>query len=75
MSGAATRGLARDDSPQALRDDLITHLFCTSPDRARLVAELSERNPGMGALPADLGGQRRPAGSVRDRAPDRSGSN
>jgi hypothetical protein len=26
--------------PPALRDDLITYLFCSSPDRARIIAEL-----------------------------------
>jgi hypothetical protein len=40
--------------PPALRDDLLTYLFCTSPDRARIIAELMVRNPGMGDLLADL---------------------
>jgi len=40
--------------PVDLRDDLITYLFCDSPDRARIVAELLVRNPGMGDLLADL---------------------
>ncbi|HET9310219.1 MAG TPA: hypothetical protein VFP41_03220 [Actinomycetota bacterium] len=38
----------------SLRDDLLTHLLCTSPDRARIIAELLARNPGMGELLADL---------------------
>jgi hypothetical protein len=33
---------------------LITYLFCTSPDRARLIAELMARNPGIGDLLIDL---------------------
>ena len=37
-----------------LRDDRLTYLFCTSPDRARVTAELLVRNPGMGELLADL---------------------
>lgn len=40
--------------PAALRDDLIRYLFCTSPDRARVIAELLVRNPGIGGLLADL---------------------
>jgi hypothetical protein len=36
--------------PPALRDDLLTYLFCTSPDRARIIAELLARTPGMGEL-------------------------
>ena len=38
------------DTPPALRDDLLAYLLCTSPDRARLIAELTERNPGMADL-------------------------
>ena len=34
----------------ALRDDLLAYLLCTSPDRARLIAELTERNPGIADL-------------------------
>lgn len=34
--------------PLALRDDLLTYLFCTSPARARIIAELLVRHPGMG---------------------------
>ena len=40
--------------PPALRDDLLTYMFCTSPDRARIIAELLVKNPGMGELLADL---------------------
>jgi hypothetical protein len=40
--------------PDALRDDLLTYLFCTSPDRARIIAKLMVRNPGIGDLLADL---------------------
>ena len=42
-----------DFSP-ALRDDLLAYLLCTSPDRARLIAELIERNPGIADLLMDL---------------------
>ena len=38
----------------ALRDDLLTYLLCTSPDRARLIAELTERNPGIAELLINL---------------------
>ena len=38
----------------ALRDDLITFLMCDSADRARLIADLLRRNPGMGDLLAEL---------------------
>lgn len=40
--------------PPAIRDDLLTYLFCTSPDRARIIAELLVRNPGIGDLLAEL---------------------
>jgi len=46
--------LSRREIPAALRDDLVTYLFCTSPDRARLIAELLVRNRGIGDLLADL---------------------
>lgn len=42
------------DIPLALRDDLITYLFCSSPDRAHIIAELLVRNPGLEELLADL---------------------
>jgi hypothetical protein len=38
------------DIPPALRDDLIAFLLCDSADRARIVAELLVRNPGIGDL-------------------------
>ena len=41
------------DIPPALRDELITYLFCTSPDRARLIVEMTVRNPGMAELLMD----------------------
>jgi hypothetical protein len=44
-----------DISP-ALRDDLLTYLLCSSPDRARIIAELLVRNPGTGELLANLEG-------------------
>jgi hypothetical protein len=44
---------AGDISP-ALRDDLIAYLMCDSADRARLIADLLKRNPGMGDLLAEL---------------------
>jgi len=33
----------------ALRDDLLAYLFCTSPDRARIIAELLVRNQASGS--------------------------
>jgi hypothetical protein len=42
------------DIPAGLRDDLITYLFCTSPERARIISELVERNPGIADLLMDL---------------------
>ena len=43
------------DITPALRDDLIAYLLCTSPDRARLIAALTARNPGIADLLMDLG--------------------
>jgi hypothetical protein len=40
--------------PTGLRDDLLTYLFCTSPERARIISELVERNPGVGQPLMDL---------------------
>lgn len=40
--------------PPALRDDLVTYLSWSSSDRARIVAELLVRNPGLGELLAEL---------------------
>jgi hypothetical protein len=51
--------------PPALRDDLITYLFCTSPDRARIIAELMARNPGIGDLLIELEADARYGGPVR----------
>ena len=48
------RCLPLKDIPPGLRDDLLTYLFCTSPDRARIIAELLVRNPDIGDLLADL---------------------
>ena len=46
--------MIRGISP-ALRDDLLAYLLCTSPDRARLIGELTARNPGIADLLMDLG--------------------
>ena len=35
-------------------DDLLAYLMCTSPDRARLIAELTARNPGVADLLMDV---------------------
>jgi len=40
----------------ALRDDLLAYLLCTSSDRARLIAEMTARNPGVADLLMDLEG-------------------
>ena len=37
-----------------MRDDLIRYLFASSHERARIIGELTERNPGMADLRADL---------------------
>ena len=42
-----------DISP-ALRDDLLARLLCPSPDRARLIAGMTARNPGIADLLMDL---------------------
>ncbi len=47
-------GVENSSLPPALRDALLTYLSCTSPDRARIIAELLVRKPGMGELLADL---------------------
>jgi hypothetical protein len=43
-----------NDIPPGLHDDLLTYLTCASPDRARIIAELLVRSPGIGDLLADL---------------------
>jgi hypothetical protein len=40
--------------PPALRDDLLTYFMCSSPDRARIIAEPLVRNPGLEEFLADL---------------------
>jgi hypothetical protein len=42
------------DLPDALRDDLLRYLFSTSQERAMIIGELSERNPGMADLLMEL---------------------
>ena len=42
------------DIRPALRDDLLTYLICTSPDRASIIAELLVRKAGFGELLAEL---------------------
>lgn len=51
-NGAALRSPKSEDRrsmdiPRALRDDLLTYLFCTSPDGLAFIADLLVRNPGM----------------------------
>ena len=46
MEGTAPAGLERDD--------LIHYLFATMVERARIIGELMERNPGMADLLVDL---------------------
>jgi hypothetical protein len=43
-----------DDIPAKLRDNLIRYLLATSTERARVIGELSERNPGMADLLMEL---------------------
>lgn len=40
--------------PLEFSDDLIRYLLATSAERARIIGELTERNPGMADLLADL---------------------
>jgi hypothetical protein len=40
--------------PDALRRDLLRYLAATSEERARLIGELSNRNPGIADLLTDL---------------------
>ena len=42
-----------DIAPE-LRDGFIRYLFATSHERARIIGELTERNPGMADLLTDL---------------------
>jgi hypothetical protein len=42
------------DLPEPLRRDLLRYLLATSAERARLIGELTERNPGMADLLAEL---------------------
>jgi hypothetical protein len=39
--------------PERLRHELLDYLSATSEERARLIGELTERNPGMADLLAD----------------------
>lgn len=40
--------------PPQLRDDLIRYLLATSANRARIIGELTIRNPGMADLLIEL---------------------
>jgi hypothetical protein len=40
--------------PEPLRHELLRYLGATSQDRARLIGQLTERNPGMADLLLDL---------------------
>jgi hypothetical protein len=40
--------------PNALRHDLLRYLGATSEERARLIGELTSRNPGMADLLVEL---------------------
>jgi hypothetical protein len=40
--------------PEPLRRDLLRYLAGTSGERARVIGELTERNPGLADLLADL---------------------
>jgi hypothetical protein len=40
--------------PEPLRRELLRYLSATSEERARLIGELTRRNPGMADLLADL---------------------
>ncbi len=42
------------DLPEPLRRDLLRYLAATSEDRARLIGELTSRNPSLADLLVDL---------------------
>jgi hypothetical protein len=42
------------DLPESLRRDLLRYLAATSEERARLIGELTWRNPGIADLLVDL---------------------
>jgi hypothetical protein len=39
-----------DEVPEPLRKDLLRYLLSTSAERARIIGELIERNPGMAKI-------------------------
>jgi hypothetical protein len=43
-----------EDIPEPLRENLIRYLLATSKERARIIAKLNERNPGMADILMDL---------------------
>ena len=43
-----------EDIPEPPPEDLIRYLLATSANRARIIGELSERNPGMAEILMDL---------------------
>ena len=52
---ASTSGSMKSaEIPPGLRDDLLTYVFATSEERARIMGELTERNSGMADLLIDL---------------------
>ena len=42
-----------DQLPESMRRELLSYLSATSEERARLIGELTQRNPGMADLLAD----------------------
>lgn len=47
-------GVRLDEIPEPLRRDLLRYLLAASADRARIVAELVDRSPGMAQILMDL---------------------
>lgn len=47
-------GVRLDEIPEPLRRDLLRYLLAASVDRARIVAELVDRSPGMAQILMDL---------------------
>ena len=43
-----------DEIPEPLRKDLLRYLLSTSAERAKIIGQLTERNPGMAEILVEL---------------------
>ena len=59
--------------PEPLRHELLRYLGATSQDRARLIGELTGRNPGIAELSSILEADERATDSIRDPATHKPG--